>query len=331
MVKVDALWLLDALRIRHKRLGGYAWASCPSKAHSDSSPSWRMIINENDPRYGQHRCYGCGFGGYAVHLVAEISNLSLKEARNWLAEKGNSGPLPREVEIVSSHGLLPPGYAGLSLPPGSMSLDELPLEDWPPRAIAYLAARNVTEHQIQRWGLAVVPAEADSKYRGRIILPARDAIGRLHSWTARSYIGSSLRYMTPNLEQGADQSAIFGAEFWSSPPELCVIAEGTFDALAIERAAPAVDIAVLLGSHITPLHLLRLSQFPNAIIATDPDSAGNRAYQKLSEGLQRSTQTVRLELPQGKDPAELDPDDLLNRIFRARQALPSAKLGTSWN
>src|SRR5690348_2448661 len=110
-VRVDMRWLLNTLQIDFKVNGGMAWACCPAREHRDSTPSWRVILDTSDPRYGQHRCYGCGFGGYAVHLVAEALELDRGEARNWLAERGNSGPLPQQVELVTQLGM-PNGYVG---------------------------------------------------------------------------------------------------------------------------------------------------------------------------------------------------------------------------
>lgn len=327
-MRADVPMLLRALRINAERKGSMLWASCPSPLHDDSTASWRIISDPTNDRYGQHRCYGCGWGGYAVHLVEVVQGISREEAREWLRLNGNSGPLPTEVEVVSS---MPRGYKGFTLPEGVVTASELDPLEWPRPVKRFLVERGVTIDQCRKWGLGFA---GRGKLRGRIVIPIRDATGRLLSYTGRTFIGDELRYKDAHLKDGADLAAIFGAEYWPNIPGMgnldpLVICEGAFNALAIERVAPGLELAALFGSNLVPLHLSRLAPFQRIVMATDPDNAGNRVAGELEMALRRRADIVRLELPPKKDCNDLPAWDLKERLQVALSKLPgTSECGT---
>lgn len=297
MPRYDVHRLLSALQIQTKRSGALLWASCPSPDHADSDPSWRMIANPESPKYGQHRCYGCGFGGYPVHLVASVLDLELPDARAWLADYGGSA-LPDEVVVQSA---APPLPGDFRLPDGVVTAEEKDPRSWPSRARSYLIERGVTLEQALKWNLGY---SATGRLYGRIVFPVHDADGRLVSYTGRTFIGAEKRYKEPLLSEGADQSAIFGEEWWQG--NCVVVAEGAFDALACERALPEWDIAAIFGSQVSSGHLLKLSRFRLVLLASDPDKAGDAAALELGGALARHAKVARVKFPPGLDCNDLD-------------------------
>src|SRR5690606_27524879 len=154
----------------------------------------------------------------------------------------------------------------------------------PDRAKDHLRRRRVTPEQCVQGGLGFA---LRGRLGGRIAVPIRDSTGRLLSYTGRTFVDDELRYKEARLKDGADLAAIFGAEYWADFDRPLVVCEGAFNALAVTRVAPGVDLAALFGSNLLPLHLSRLAPFQRIVMATDPDNAGNRIAGELEMALKR--------------------------------------------
>lgn len=302
---VDPAQLLDRLGIKYETRGTTLWSSCPNPAHSDRTPSWRIIIEPDAPKFGQHRCYGCGWGGWPVHLVETVLGCSRGDAVEWLRNIELDPPLPFEVAVEYQR--TPP--TRFVLPSGVKT--RVPLTQWPADALAYVHGRGIQDWQIERWAIAFAPGRYDEHINplaGRIVFPVYGYSGKLIGYTGRSYVNSKRRYKEPSKREGADLGAIFGEQHWPKPHlrKCVVVTEGAFDALAVERAFPySLPIAGIYGSQLLPGHINRLSTFEAVLMATDPDKAGNAVASALEEQLRRWTYVVRVVLPDGEDAASL--------------------------
>jgi DNA primase len=305
---VDPEQLLDRLGIRYDRRGTALWASCPHPDHSDSTPSWRIIVEEENPKFGQHRCYGCGFGGWPVHLVEAALGCTRVEAVEWLKDIEQDPPLPLSVAIDYQRGLSPV----FRLPLGVNAWE--PLHQWEPEPREYAVKRGLLDWQVQRWQVVYAPVGYDgvrNRLSGRIVFPVRDVGGKLIGYTGRSYTGSELRYKEPQKAEGADLGSVFGAEHWPKRRKVVAVTEGALDALAIERAFPySLPIGGIYGSQLHQGHIARLSTFEHVLMCTDPDKAGNAVAQALDEQLRRWVQVVRVEIPKGQDCASMPTAEL---------------------
>ena len=307
MKVVDPHWLLEELGIEFDDRRTMLWGRCPHPDHNDGSPSWRVIADETSDRYGQHRCYGCGYGGYAVHLVETVLNVSREEARAWLELRGNSGELPAEVDLQVRH--QPLGNSPrLQLPDGVVLPGDRPIREWPIAVKRFLHGRGVTVDQVTRWGIGYAETGVQ---RNRVVIPIRDHRGGLLSYTGRTFTNAPLRYKDPKLEDGADLAAVFGVEHFGAADQVVVVTEGAFNALAVERVVPSSwRVAALYGSQLNPRHLLRLMRFKTVLLATDPDNAGNRISAQLQEELGGQSGVARVVLPHKQDCNDMPPAEL---------------------
>jgi DNA primase len=315
---IDVPRLLLALGIRSKRRGRRWEALCPSPEHDDRHPSWAILDDQQSERHGTHRCLACGFGGRPVDLVVAVLGCSRKEARAWL-RAGDYDVPSFEVVVQQREPTRPKLLEGL---PPEVRFDAF--DRWPPAAQLYLDRRRLGREVVERWGLGYVPAAAKSPLHGRVVIPVREAPGRLRTYQARDYTGRApTRYLTPSR----GPVAILGQEHWPAPTErrAVVVVEGPFDALAAHAAAHE-PVAALLGSPVdrngepNTWQVNRLVTFKRVVLLTDPDPAGRKAANALLGVLVRWTKVVLVDLPEGSDPAklwEVDPDFLSRMLSSA--------------
>ncbi len=299
---IDVERLLDALGIPIVRRAGEAvWCCCP--LHGERTPSFFVRIRPGDRFHGSFHCFGCKASGWPVQLVQQILKLKTqREAKEWLRTMPEAEVVvPRRVEVVARE-----HRAELLVP------EAVEFEDWPARYADYLETRHVTLEQRAAWGLGYVPRDSDSELADRVWIPARDAQGRLLSYTARAIKPVRRRYREPFRSEGASSAAIFGELRWPEQPrDVVVVVEGAFNALAIERVAPRpLAVAALMGSSLDPLQVLKLTRFARVLLATDPDKAGERAATELRGALSRYAQLEQLPIPLGQDCDSMDPDEL---------------------
>lgn len=300
---VDVPSLLAALRIPVvRRAGEVYWCCCP--LHGERTPSWFIREKPGDRFHAAAHCYGCKWSGWPVQLVQKLLNLPTQaEAQEWLRTMpAVEQPLPRRVQVVSV-----PTVRALAVP------DEVEFAAWPSRYADYLRERrNIPDDQRDRWGLGFVPRDSESELADRVWIPARDAGGRLLSYTARAIGAARRRYREPRREEGPSSSAVFGELLWPAlPKDLVVVTEGAFNALAVERCSPRpVAFAALMGSSLDTLQVIKLTGFKRVVLATDPDKAGEQAARQLRAALARYTSVSQMPLPPGQDCDSLPPGEL---------------------
>lgn len=307
---VDVPSLLAALKIPVVRQAGTAvWCCCP--IHLERTPSWFIRDDPGDRFHGSSRCYGCKGGWFPVQLVQAMLGLKTqKEAYEWLRTMPTvEQPLPQRVEVVSRVSS-----------PRLVVPREVRFDDWPDRYREYLTERrHMPWDQVMRWELGYVDRESPSELADRLFIPARDSQGTLLSYTCRAVGNARRRYREPRREEGASGAAVFGELLWPALPKGdVVVVEGAFNALAVERASPKpVAFAALMGSSLHPLQVMKLSRFPHVILATDPDSAGEKAAIALEGALARYCKVSRIRIPVGEDCDSMPEAQLRDLLGRA--------------
>lgn len=307
--RVDVAKLLSKLGIEAKLDGGEYLARCPG--HKDAKPSWS--INRET---GRHHCFACGFGGTPASLVIHVLGVETlgwtrRDAWDWMTKHGlleGDGELGLAVELY----LRAPEPRDRIVMPGSVRTG--PLATWPPSVARYVTDRGITAQQVRSWNIGYA---LDGRLAGRIVFPVFGLKGELLSYSARSFIGSEVRYLTPSEREHPDPAALFGMVYWPrhvGERRRIVVVEGAIKALAIERAMPGTAVGGLLGAVQARNTTIAsyLSTFEEVVLAFDADGAGERGAQALYGALARHTRT-RLVVP--KVPFDEAPVDETRRAL----------------
>ena len=231
-------------------------------------------------------------------------------------------------------------------------------------ARAYLRSRGITEDQWDKWQLGWAPdqwqalaahlartgIDADAAVasgvlgetrgrcwdflRGRVVFPIRDADGTPIALAGRLLKGDAHKYLnTRNNAIYQKSDALYGidhaADAIAATGE-AVVVEGYTDAIAAHAAGIANTVAAC-GTAFGEGHLQTLHTacgHPGLLtIALDADAAGAQAAETTA-GLaaRHAIHSRTARLPEGKDPADLEPDELRRAIGRALprpwQAIP---------
>lgn len=310
-MKVDVPRLLEALGVENITPQGKSiLASCPLGTHSDSDPSFDILNDPDSDKHGYWRCYGCHEGGGPVALVRRLKCFEGMGggvlARNWLARLElhamAAGPVVGQVTIT--HAIIP--FGPRFFHPRD-SWITAPLTAWPGPLRKYALSRGITREQVDRWKIGYSVA---GRLAGRIIFPIYDETGRLSSYSARTAVGSRVRYLTPHSSENPDPASIFGRAGW--PPRharsVCVVVEGAINQLAVERAT-GLPGGALGGSNDAAAQWIHFATFKRLILLSDSDKAGDRvaeAFELAGEG----PEVRRARLPAGMD-AQSAPEALV--------------------
>lgn len=322
MKRIAVERLLERLGIAvTQRDGAERWARCPAHA-PDKSPSWSVNVHT-----GQHHCFSCGWGGGAAALVIRALDADRlawtdADAMAWLDAHGffEEDDPAFAVQLVLASGR-PRGFAL----PAEVRVG-VPFSDWPTPAMAYLTERGVPLWQVAKWrvGFAV-----DGRLAHRIVFVLRDTSGRDRSYSARTFLdGDHARYLTPRKDERADPAALFGEEHWPGlgSRRRVVVTEGALDALAVERALTtpqhrdACPVAGMLGATRAEALLVaaKLATFDEVVVMTDPDAAGDAAWQALRASLVRHCRVTRARLAEGSDAASSPAPMVASAVAAAR-------------
>lgn len=308
--------LLRHLGIVAEKQGTKWVARCPNPAHDDESPSWAIIDRPGDRKHGSHFCFSCRFRGGPWELAAAVWGTDVEDAGRRLVKlygEGRGAAAKAAPKVVISLG--PKTRAEYALP---RSVVVPPYTRWYAPALHYLLHRGVVPAQIQRWGIGY---SLRGRLRNRVVIPVRDASGRLLTYTARAIIKAveGDRYDAGREKDGAaPRRAIWGEELWDRSTPTVTVAEGVFSGLALERAG-APNPCALLGSHLTEEKAFVLGRWPRILVASDPDPAGDRLFREIST-MGRRVEVVRVELDLSPDDA--DPGGLRRAVEEAVSLFP---------
>ncbi len=360
----DRLDIVDVIGgyISLQKAGRNFKALCPF--HTEKTPSFYVF-----PDRGAWHCYGaCSSGGDVIRFVEKKENVDFRTALEMLAKRaGVDLDRDRDPEAASrlnklreintlaagffQHQLLhTPGGA-----PAREYLDRRSLnaetiegfqlgyapESWD-ALLVYLRSRNLPAADIETAGLVVRRDDGGhyDRFRGRVIIPIRDAQGRVIGFGGRILDSGEPKYLnspqTPLFDKGSVIFALDLARRALLAQDQAVIVEGYMDVISAHQAGFRNVIAAM-GTAITPQHLQRLSRYTrNFVFALDADTAGAsatlRSLQVAREALARSSPVptargLRYETRLGAAikiaamPPGQDPDDVIRQNPAAWQQL----------
>jgi DNA primase len=287
--------------------GSSVMACCPF--HAEKTPSFHIYPDQH------YYCFGCKESGDAITFVRKTRELSFVESLRFLSAKyGIEAPELEESEgvkrrrgeqvtlnqllvaaqdffvrelrsdrgVEARHYLSQRGFSQDNI--HSFGFGLTPAEGY--GLVKHLRAMGFREEQMIAASLAVVSAKSGRPYdffRDRIMIPIRDAQGRVIAFGGRTTIQDPAKYKNSGATSLFDKSAVlYGLDHARDAikeKSTAVIVEGYMDALCLWQAGMH-QVVASMGTALTVRQLKLLVQqtkVPEVILLFDGDSAGQRA------------------------------------------------------
>jgi DNA primase len=345
---------------------GREWKAC-CPFHNEKTPSFTI----NDEK-GFYHCFGCGAHGDAIRFLTDQRGLPFMDAVKELAGKAG-------MEVPAAD----PGARERAERTASLTDVMASCQKWFAEQLAgiegseareYLKGRGIDPKTVERFGIGLAPegraklktalsslgedklvetgmliktdeGETYDRFRGRLMIPIRDARGRVIAFGGRILGAGEPKYLnspdTPLFDKGRTLYNLDRASPASRQARRLIVVEGYMDVIALDRAGIAEAVAPN-GTAVTEAQLERMWRLDsNPILCFDGDSAGQKAAIRAASralpyiGPERTLRFV--ELPAGQDPDDLvrnggteaveallaKPEPLVDRLWRhERDAQP---------
>jgi DNA primase len=339
-------------RVALRRSGSRLVGLCPF--HNENTPSFS--VNGPDGRY---YCFGCHASGDVVDYVRQIQQLGFQDAVEYLADRFGvtlSGKGTDSADRRRHHQMRDALVAAIDYYHSNL-LDPALGEG----ARDYLADRGVGLDEIERFSLGLALGSFDGLcravkeppsilvasglafrnragrtqdfLRNRVIFPIFDpqgqpvaVAGRLLPGSAESSTFSEPKYKnSPETELYRKKRVLYGLNWARSSivaSGLAVVCEGYTDVLACYRAGIANAVATC-GTALGDEHLELLTRYSKRVVlAYDGDKAGVQAMERIYGAERRFDLELRVaQLPDGRDPAEVEPAELVRAVKEAEPLL----------
>jgi DNA primase len=335
-----------------KRAGSAYKGLCPF--HAEKTPSF--IVSPDRETW---HCFGCGEGGDIFTFLMRRDGLDFREALSRLAEKAGVELSERTAREDRRNRRLREALEAAIAWYREVLLQAHQAE----RARGYLEERGFSAETLERFGIGYAPNTWEAltrrligrgftndeligaglaspsnrggvidKFRGRIIIPIRDASGRATGLGGRimpdaegpKYLNSPAG---PIFDKSRTLFAIDLAKQAIRREKLAVIVEGYTDVMAAHQAGFG-NVVASLGTALTQGQVALANRYADEVaLAYDVDVAGEAATQRgLLEELGPVVSKVRvIRIPAGKDPDELirtDPDGWRTAVGEREELLP---------
>jgi DNA primase len=299
-----------------KKAGSTYKGLCPF--HNERTPSFVVYADS-----GTWHCFGsCGTGGDLFSFLMKKENLDFREALQILAQQagvsldegsGDSGQ-SRRAQIYDANAAAAEYYQQLlRTHPGAAAardylqrrgMDEATidkfqigysLEQW--SALRdHLLGQKFNIDLLLEAGLIKQNEARDSTYdafRGRVIIPIRDRMGRVIGFGGRVLDGSQPKYLNTAESPVFHKShVIYGLDMAYQAireADKVVIVEGYMDVIAAHQYGFA-NVVACMGTALTPDQLQQLQRYTsNYVLALDADAAGQQA---TIRGLNQARQSL---------------------------------------
>lgn len=303
---------------------------CPF--HAEKTPSFHVHTGR-----GFYYCFGCGAKGDLFDFVMRTRGVEFVEALQILGARAG-------IEVDVSPGARSGGrrrdLIGVNDAAQAWFRAQLAGEGGR-EALAYLRGRGLSDESIEAWGLGWAPEGWDGllrhaltegvrdddllaaglisenergrrydRFRGRVIFPIRDRLGRIVGFAGR-VLGDELpKYLnTPETEIFDKGSLLYGldrARASIRERAECLVVEGYMDVIALHQTDFEHAVAAL-GATLTEAQAQELSRLDveRLLLAFDADDAGQRAVLAgLDQSVGRRFLVRAVTVPFGKDPAD---------------------------
>lgn len=317
---------------------------CPF--HSEKTPSFMV-----SPEKQIWHCFGCNDGGDVISFVEKIEGLSFPDAVKELASRAGvtlsqnfsqrKEPTDKFYEINEQ--VCAFYEKKLHSPEGKKSLD-------------YLKKRGLEDKTIKTFRLGYSPAQGEiivkelttlgyakedlikagvatnkngrtiDQFRNRLMFPITNVQGKIIGFSARVLDDSLPKYInTPETPIYHKSNVLFGfdkAKEQTRKQDHIIIVEGNMDVIFSYQAG-VKNVAASSGTALTEAQLDLIKRFTKNIkLSFDVDMAGQNATKRAIElAWERNFNIKVIEVPEGKDPADLvksDPKKWVNACKKAK-------------
>jgi DNA primase len=313
---------------------GREWKAC-CPFHNEKTPSFTV----NDDK-GFYHCFGCGAHGDAIRFLTDQRGMQFMDAVKELAVKaGLEVPAPdpqarerseRTASLTDVMGEVAKWYADeLQGIAGVDAREYLKRRDIDPatmqrfglglapdsRTALKRALEKLGEDRLVETGMLIQPEEGETydRFRGRLMIPIRDARGRVIAFGGRILGEGEPKYLnspdTPLFDKGRTLYNIDRASPASRSAKRLIVVEGYMDVIALDHAGIS-EVVAPNGTAVTEAQLERMWRLdPSPILCFDGDSAGRKAAIRAALralpfiGPERTMRFV--ELPPGQDPDDV--------------------------
>jgi DNA primase len=317
---------------------------CPF--HNEKTPSFYV----NDDK-GFYHCFGCSAHGDAIKWLTENQGLPFMDAVKELAASAGMdlpAPDPRATERAVRDNTL----YDVMMAAADWFADQLYAESGA-SARDYLRRRGISPPLARAFGLGLAPdnrgslkaalarfgegklieaglliliegKESYDRFRGRLMIPIKDARGRVIAFGGRILGAGEPKYLnspdTPLFDKGrtlynldraapASRKSIVAGNPANRAPGRVIVVEGYMDVIALAQAG-IDEVVAPLGTALTEHQLERLWRLTDApILCFDGDSAGQKASIRAALRalpLVAPNRTLQfVTLPHGQDPDDL--------------------------
>lgn len=298
---------------------------CPF--HGERTPSFHVHVER-----GFFYCFGCGAKGDVFDYVMRTQGIEFRDALQLLGERvgievrGAPAGQGRRRDLLDINEAALAWFVGQL--PGTAGAD-------------YLRRRGLTDETVRDWGLGFAPDGWDGllkhmltrgvrdddllaaglitenergrrydRFRGRVMFPIRDALGRIVGFAGRLLDDGVPKYLnTPETALFKKGELLYGldrARAAIRESGEVVVVEGYMDVLALHQTGFGNAVAAL-GANLTveQADLLTRLDTQRVLLAFDADDAGQRAVLAgLEQSVGRRFLVQAVRLPSGKDPAD---------------------------
>ena len=341
--------------VKLTKAGSRFKACCPF--HQEKTPSF--VVNEDRQTY---HCFGCGQGGDVFSFIMEMEGMGFREALMLLAEKAGVEIQNNFVQAENdSQDRKKKLYDALDL---AMRFYEKQLWDGVGRknVLTYVRSRGISDASIKKFQLGFAPegwhfvekfleskdidkeiaaqvgmlikknsGEYYDRFRGRIMFPIADVMGRVIGFTARALPGQDdqAKYInTPESFLYHKSNVLYGIHLAKQSiknHDNVVVVEGNMDVIAAHDAGVDNVIAVS-GTAMTDEHIRVLKRYTkNFTLFFDSDKAGLQAARRSAMACYAADVQLRMvTLTEGKDAADIvreNPQKLQKIIDHAPHAI----------
>ncbi len=321
-----------------KRAGRNMSALCPF--HNEKSPSF-MISAER----GSWHCFGCGKGGDIFTFLEEIEGIDFSQALEKLAARAGiklikTGGSQQKTDLknrlfeinekaaqfynylltkhklgsqarvyLKGRGVLASSAAKYQLGYAPDSFETL---------YKFLTKKGFSASEIASSGLVVASQKGEyfDRFRGRIMFPLYDMVGRIVGFSGRILMEGQkeAKYLnTPNTPIFVKGVVLFGlpqAKAAIKSKDQVVLVEGEFDVISSHQAG-VLNVLASKGTALTQEQIGLIKRLTeNAVICFDADLAGDAAARRGVEMAERAGLNIRVINVVGfKDPDEMAKND----------------------